>query len=204
MNSATCNFDNADASPSELDDAHRLSEFMLAAPSATAALQAWCTERHLGAAPISARVLDRRLLEVPSPELLDAIDGVHSGRIAARKVALCCGKLVLSIAKIWYVPDRLPESIARQLSRSTIPFGYAIAPLRPQRRTILVRIYTDMDAPEMEPHTIVEHHAVVSAGDGTVLAVVQERYQRTLLGCEHAMTLRRDCRPPLSRTSEMD
>jgi len=188
VNAAASN--KAPLSPSALSAARQLSDFIRAAPSATAALQAWCTERTLGTDRISARLLDGTLLEAPPPALLGALDGTQGERVLARKVALCCGELMLSIARIWYLADRLPAPIADQLVQSTVPFGYAVAPLCPQRRTISTKIYASIDAPDIEPDTVVEHQAVVAAGSGTILAVVQERYQRALLGAEYASAAR--------------
>ena len=133
--------------------------------SATAVLQRRC------GAPIRAEV-DRAAVNPPSPEQRVRL-AVDAGELVAyRRVALRCGEVTLSVAENWYVPARLTPEIRAALAGDT-PFGAAIRPLSPTRRTLA----SERDGPGY----MLRHRALVLAGDGTPLAEVVENYQPAAL-----------------------
>jgi chorismate-pyruvate lyase len=173
-----------------------LSEHLLHASTATAALHTWCAARSLGAGPITVvkQAPDRRCY--PDDDMLDELRPERHERIAYRRVRLVRGPLVLSEADNWFVPERLPPEIGELLEETDVPFGTAIAQLQPSRRTYFVR-FAELSAawqasaadnslvlsPAM---TILEHRAVVLDRDRRPLSVVSERYRAALLGAVEA------------------
>ena len=113
-----------------------LSARLLAAPSATAVLEAWCAERGLSPDP---RIVAVR---VPVPDKAPGAD--RRERLAVgpdepvryRRVRLTCGTHVLSEADNWYVPARLTPEMNAALDGSDAPFGRVVRPLAPVRRVV--------------------------------------------------------------------
>lgn len=134
------------------------------------------------------------------PELLDEesrealYDRGIPDQMRFRKVRLMSADIVLVDAVNWYFPANLPADICRQLDVTNIPFGRLIRPLKPTRRTFLVRRCAPRDLDRMpasiDPDSIVfEHRAVVCRQDGAPLAVVHERFHAVLVQlpfCESA------------------
>jgi hypothetical protein len=114
-----------------------------------------------------------------------------------RRVQLACGDHVLSEADNWYVPGRLSDEINRALETTETPFGKAIAPLQPFRRTIEMKMrwsplpegweVSANAAPEKAsgalsiPHDLFEHTAVLYARDQRPVSEVHETYTREIL-----------------------
>jgi chorismate-pyruvate lyase len=102
-----------------------------------------------------------------------------------RRVALLARGVPVSEADLWYVPDRLPAAMAQALAETDSPFGTVVAPLRPGRETLRLRV---CDGPEP---IWLEIEALLRDGRGTPIALVHERYLRgacTLLGSLHCNT----------------
>jgi hypothetical protein len=155
----------------------RLSAYLRAADSATRALDAWCVEHGIGAGPILA---DKQGLARPAPpdaDLLDALAPVPGETVEHRRVTLRRGDVALSDCDLWWLPDRLAPGLAAELDATSIPFGAAIAGLRPTRRTIFAAAL-----PDGLPH-ILELRALVLAGatPPRPIAAARERYRRALL-----------------------
>ena len=115
---------------------------LLSAHSATALLEAWCTERGLAH---DARLVAER---VPSPTRPPS--AVQRARLAIgagepvryRRVRLICAGLVLSEAENWYVPARLTPAMNAVLDATQMPFGRVVHPLVPMRRHLsLLRLW---------------------------------------------------------------
>ncbi len=87
-----------------------------------------------------------------------------------RSVALKCGDLSLSIAENWYVPARLTPEMNAALAGDT-PFGAAIHPLTPSRRTL--GIATQGEDATVAPY-VLRQRALVIGGNGRPLAEVVE------------------------------
>jgi len=103
------------------------------------------------------------------------------------------GSLPLSEAENWFIPQRLMPGMRDLLAATDIPFGTAIAPLNPFRRTLSVRFpdltsrgseKTSQDGCGIEwslPNVVLEHQAIVMSEAGEPLAVVQEGFRSELV-----------------------
>ena len=171
---------------------------LLSSSSATRTLEAWCGEHHMAA---EAKVVARQITGVrkePSSEQLERL-GVHdAAEVRYRRVELRCGAHVLSVADNWYVPARLTPEMNVLLESSDTPFGKAVAPLHPYRRTIAV---TPLWSPlphgwELEPRSrfaehprralmipqeLFTHRAVLYTEGHVPFSEVVETYQRELV-----------------------
>jgi hypothetical protein len=159
-----------------------LSARLLAAPSATAILEAWCAERGLSPDP---RIVAVR---VPGPD--KPAGAARRERLAVgpdepvryRRVRLTCGTHVLSEADNWYVPSRLTPEMNAALDGTQAPFGYVVRPLAPSRRnrslTMLWRPENGAQPGPTEPLFSVE--AVLSAA-GVPFCEVAETYTGAVL-----------------------
>lgn len=153
--------------------------------SATATLEKWCGENALAANP---RVHAERIVgvEKPATRMLRARLGIGAHEpVRYRRVRLVCGEHILSEADNWYVPARLTAAMNRSLDETDTPFGRAIQPLRPHRRTLSSRRLwapaADGALPPM-PDALLEQRAIVRDGGGRPLAEVVETYMRPVLG----------------------
>ena len=86
----------------------------------------------------------------------------------------------------WYFPVNQTPDMNVQLLTTNIPFGHVVAPLHAWRRTFFVRRCTPGRFTELRSADnccfAFEHSAVVRAAEGAPLAVVHERFLKTLLG----------------------
>ncbi|MFP4359192.1 MAG: hypothetical protein ACLFTG_00720, partial [Alphaproteobacteria bacterium] len=105
----------------------------------------------------------------------DARAAVHlgDGERALRRVALVRGRLPLTFAELRWRPDRLPAEARRVLATTDRPFGDVVAPLGPERRTLMIERPAARCA-------ILAVEAVVLVDDRPV-AVAHERYLATLI-----------------------
>jgi chorismate-pyruvate lyase len=152
--------------------ARDLNARLLADPSATAVLQRWCAERRI-ADPATIRAEVERTTIVPPSAAQRARLRVDAKEpVGYRKVRLKCGSVVLSEAENWYVPARLTPEMRAQLAGDT-PFGTAIKPLAPHRRTLSAVFHWK----GRRSGEVLRHRALVLAGSGEPLAEVVETYQ---------------------------
>jgi uncharacterized protein YjiS (DUF1127 family) len=166
-----------------------LSDHLLHASTATQALHAWCAARGLSAGPITAVKQDPDQRRYPDDDMLDELRPKRHERIAYRCVRLVRGPVVLSKADNWFIPERLPPDVREALEATDVPFGAAIAPLQPSRRTYFVRFaelrtaaQAGAGAAGLPPSLpILEHKAVVLDRNRQPLSVVSERYCAALL-----------------------
>jgi chorismate-pyruvate lyase len=167
-----------------------LSHHLLHASTATDALHSWCAARSLSAGPITVVKHARDQRRYLDDDMLDELRPERHERITCRCVWLVRGSIALAKADNWFIPDRLPPEIRDLLAATDVPFGAAVAPLQPWRRTYFVRFAEWSTAEEagvsplrLSPSTtILEHKAVVLDRDRRPLAVVSERYCAVLLG----------------------
>lgn len=142
------------------------------------ALAQWCRAKNLAGNPVitATRLTD----DAPLPG--DARAALALGAqepVSFRHVRLVCGDLVLSDARNWYLPARLPPEMNRALADTEQPFGSVIAPLHFTRE----RIDSLHGAgPGCPAQTILTNRAVIRKPDGEALALVVECYQPALLG----------------------
>lgn len=176
---------------------------LLAAQTATVALEAWCAERKLAIVPaLKARIVTG----VEKPLTAEQRERLRIGAqepVRYRRVELTCGDHVLSEADNWYVPGRLTPDMNGIVETTDTPFGRAVAALRPYRKTFSVThlweptaaaapepVRAPGTAPGAEspqrmldiPWRLLEHRALVFTGDDVPFAEVCETYTRAVLG----------------------
>ena len=171
---------------------------ILGASSATRELEEWCGEHRMAAEPkiVATRVPNVR--KEPSAEQLQRLDVRDASEVRYRRVELRCGAHVLSEADNWYVPARLTPEMNAALDTTETPFGKAVAPLRPYRRTIAVTmLWTPLPqgweqqkrsslrfrqrwALEL-PKDVFQHRAVLYTAEHLPFSEVVETYQSELL-----------------------
>lgn len=175
-----------------------LNASLLASRSATATLEKWCADHKMSAEP---KIVARRVANIdkpPSDETRRRLDVGAEEPVKYRRVQLACGDHVFSEADNWYVPGRLSNDMNRALETTETPFGKAIAPLQPFRRTVDMKLRWSPLPEGWElatpaalraqaggalsfPHDLFEHTAVVYARDQRPLSEVHETYTREVL-----------------------
>ncbi|WP_414476269.1 hypothetical protein [Microvirga sp. M2] len=170
-----------------------LSARLIQGSTATGTLQAWCEEHHLSSGPISVLCHHHAPAFRIDDDILGKLEARPGETTWYRRVQLVRGSLLLSEAENWFIPQRLPPEMADILSTTDIPFGRAIAPLKPFRRTLSVRVpavvprcsavhFSGMGRIECRlPTVVLDHEAIVIGDDGTPLAVVREGYRAELV-----------------------
>lgn len=173
-----------------------LNASILASTSATLSLEAWCASHALAREPkVVARLL-RGADQPATPELRARLAVAPDAPLKYRRVQLYCGEHLLSEADNWYVPARLTPAMNRMLDETDTPFGKAVLPLAPYRRTIGAKTLWS-PLPEhwaskpvavaasgavlAIPDALLEHRAVLYTHEHVPIAEVRETYQRGLL-----------------------
>jgi chorismate-pyruvate lyase len=171
---------------------------ILAGSSATRTLEEWCGGHHMAADP---KIVARRIAGVrkePSAEQLQRLDVHDASEVQYRRVELRCGAHVLSEADNWYVPARLTPEMNALLDTTDTPFGKAVQPLHPYRRTIAVTPLWTPLPPGWEqqrrssfrthrrrtltiPKEVFQHRAVLYTAGHVAFSEVVETYQAELL-----------------------
>ncbi|MFC3443923.1 hypothetical protein ACFOKF_22500 [Sphingobium rhizovicinum] len=156
------------------------------AASATQVLDRWCVSKHMAPEgtviaekiankPVAATAPLRRILQIRS-----------SDRVQLRHVRLRCNGHVLSVARLWYVPSRLPASMEASLQQTDTPFGRVVAPMHLDRKSAgSSSAWPPKEggaAATKPPQVLFSQRAVMSRADGLPIAYVVEDYQRGLLG----------------------
>jgi hypothetical protein len=177
-----------------------LSGRILRARTAVEALHDWCEERGIGAGAIRAL---RRAEPRPAPPSDVVVRALGLGRdelLQCRQVCMVRGGTVLMEADNWFIPDRLLPPVRALLDGTDLPFGVAIAPLEPSRRTTFLRfpqpalraaardlLLQGEGAGLADPmalaasEVVLEVEAIVLDCQRRPLAVVAERYRASLL-----------------------
>lgn len=162
------------------DTLARFDATLRASDSATSMLEAWVAERHGGhMGEVSAHV---RALLPPEADatIMNRLAVGEWNEVCYRRVWLASAGKVLSVAENWYVPARLDDAMAAQLTDGGTPFGAVIAPLAPMRETLGVERLWDGEGSNL-PVALLRHHALVRARNGTPLCEVRETYTRNIL-----------------------
>lgn len=179
--------------------AQTLNSELLASRSATLTLENWCRLHHL-AEPAQIRALQIAGADKPaSRETRERLQAGEGELVKYRRVDLVCGDHVLSRADNWYVPARLTPEMNRALETSTLPFGKAVADLKPYRQTISAHLLWEplprgweMHVAELPgcarplkaadvPDALFEHRAVLTNALRQPFSEVVETYQRDVL-----------------------
>jgi chorismate-pyruvate lyase len=171
---------------------------ILASSSATRTLEEWCGDHHMADDP---KIVARRVPDVrkePSAEQLQRLGVRDASEVQYRRVELRCGTHVLSEADNWYVPARLTPEMNALLTTTDTPFGKAVQPLAPYRRTIAVTMswmplpqgWEQRRRPRVRfsrqrtldvPKDVFQHRAVLYTADHLPFSEVVETYQAELL-----------------------
>ncbi len=170
---------------------------ILAARSATTALETWCGAHGMAAPAVVKAQIDREGVAKPATNEQRERLGVAAGEpIRHRAVRLACGNRVLSLADNWYVPSRLTPEMNEALETTDTSFGRVVSPLKPSRRTFATTMVwhplpegwemrpAPADHPEQVlaiPAVLFEHHAVLYSDQGVPFSEVAERYTSELL-----------------------
>ncbi len=158
---------------------HDFNARLLAGPTATGAMEAWCRDHHLAAEPRIRALPDRKAHVDPDAGQRSLLQVGPDERIGYRRVALMCGDRTFSVAENWYVPGRLTPAMNALLGGGRTPFGPAIKSLDPSRRTLGVDFL--WDGTRRVPEALLVHRALVLDGQGRPISLVVETYQRGLL-----------------------
>ncbi|WP_375195855.1 hypothetical protein [Sphingobium sp.] len=174
------------ANPQSVAEISTLRYEIREAASATQVLDRWCTSHHM--APAGA-VIAEKIANKPVPataQLRRALQLKASDRIQFRHVRLRCNGHILSVARLWYVPSRLPASMEASLQQTGTPFGKVVAPLHLDRKSAgsSSAWLPKEDGPmaKTPPRILFSQRALMSRADGLPIAYVVEDYQRGLLG----------------------
>lgn len=166
---------------------HALSERILRSNSATEELERWCAERAIGDGRIVA-IRARNAKAVPCDD--ESLEALYPhdvrGQAKFRLVELATAGIVVVDAFNWYFPDRLTLDMRKALETTDTPFGRVVKPLKPKRRTYLVRRRTPGQMMEakgpLDPGaTAFEHRAVIYGQGDIPIAVVHERFRNILV-----------------------
>lgn len=175
-----------------------LNSDILASSSATRTLEEWCRDHDMADEPkiIAHRVTGTR--KEPTAEQLQRLDVRDASEVEYRRVELRCGAHVLSEADNWYVPARLTPEMNALLATTDTPFGRAVQPLRPYRRTIgvtmlwtpLPRGWEQQPRPRFRfrnrrllaiPKEVFQHRAILYTAEHLPFSEVVETYQSEVL-----------------------
>jgi len=171
---------------------------LLASSSATRTLEEWCGEHHMAVDPKIIATKIAGVQKEPSAEQLQRLDVRDASEVRYRRVELRCGAHVLSEADNWYVPARLTPEMNALLERTDTPFGKAVQPLHPYRRTIsammlwapLPRGWEQLARSRFRSHPrrtlaipreVFQHRALLYTAEHLPFSEVVETYQSELL-----------------------
>jgi hypothetical protein len=113
---------------------------LLGSSSATATLEAWCSDHHMASPPRLTAELVRGVDKPVTDEQRRVLQVGPGEMVRYRRVRLACGEHVLSQADNWYVPGRLTAAMNRVLETTDTPFGRAVAGLHPVRQTLAAEL----------------------------------------------------------------
>jgi chorismate-pyruvate lyase len=171
---------------------------ILGSSSATKTLEAWCGEHHMADVAKIVAIQVGGVRKEPTPEQLQRLDVRDAAEVKYRRVELRCGAHVLSEADNWYVPARLTPEMNALLETTDTPFGKAVQPLHPYRRTIsATMLWTPLPQGWEQqrrrrfashrrraialPKEVFQHRAVLYTAEHLPFSEVVETYQSELL-----------------------
>jgi chorismate-pyruvate lyase len=166
---------------------HALSERILRSNSATEELERWCGERAIGDGCLVALCDRHATAEMCDDESLEALYPWDvRGKTTFRAVRLATAGIVVVEAFNWYFADHLSPEMRTTLETTDVPFGRVVKPMKPKRRTFLVRRCTPEqmnrgNSPTDPAATAFEHRAVLYGEADVPLAIVHERFLKVLV-----------------------
>ena len=169
-----------------------------ASTSATLTLEPWCGDHAMSSKAKVTAHLQRGIVKEATAAQRERLQVGADTPVTYRRVQLYCGDHLLSEADNWYVPERLSAAMNRLLDETDTPFGKAVLPLAPYRRTSatkmlwsplpdkwetsLAPVATAVLGATLEiPAALFEHSAVLYTGAHLPFSEVRETYQRGLL-----------------------
>jgi chorismate-pyruvate lyase len=177
---------------------------LLSSTSATLTLERWCADHQLAATPVITATRVEGAERPATAEQRTRLGVDQREPVRYRHVQLRCGERVLSEADNWYVPSRLTAHMNDLLDSTDTPFGRAVQPLVPYRRTLEVRMLWSplsdgwerqprqaavaATGPLTIPDALFEHRAVLYTREHAAFSEVHEVYQRELLAFLAAQT----------------
>lgn len=171
---------------------------ILASTSATLTLEQWCGDHAMSSKAKVTAHLQRGIVKEATAAQRERLQVGADTAVKYRRVQLYCGDHLLSEADNWYVPDRLSAAMNRLLDETDTPFGKAVLPLAPYRRTFATKMLWSPLPDKWEtslapvaaavpgatleiPAALFEHSAVLYTGAHLPFSEVRETYQRGLL-----------------------
>ena len=156
------------------DAVGRLKADILASPSATQTLTAYCARLHLADPPAIRALRDRSMDRKADGRVRRLLQVGPGDPVRYRRVRLSCGAQVLSDADNWYVPARLTAEMNSTLDGTNTPFGTVVKPLGFQRRTLGTEGLHD-------GRHVLRVTALLVNRDGLPFSLVQENYSGVLI-----------------------
>jgi hypothetical protein len=156
------------------DTLRRLKAEILASPSATQTLTAYCGRLHLADPPVIHALRDRGMDRKADGRVRRLLQVKPGEPVRYRRVRLSCGDHVLSDADNWYVPARLTTEMNGTLDGTDTPFGVVVKPLGFQRRTLGTEGLHD-------GQHVLRVTALLVNRDGLPFSLVQENYSTILV-----------------------
>ena len=161
------------------DELQTLNAQLLASTSATQTLERWCADHQLAADPKIVAVRINGIDKAPSREQLQRLGVASASELRYRHVELRCGTHVMSEADNWYVPARLTAEMNALLDTTDTPFGKAVRPLQPHRKTLETKVL--WSGRGAVPREVLEHRALLLTAQDQAFAEVVERYRGEML-----------------------
>jgi chorismate-pyruvate lyase len=162
---------------------------VLASRSATATLESWCRDHRLASEPRIRAEAVKGAAKEATGEVRERLQVGPEEVVKYRRVRLRCGERVLSEADNWYVPGRLTAEMNRLLETTDTPFGRAVQPLEPYRRTYSMKVLWSPTTGAGQgsgalpiPEGLFEHRAVLYTREHKPFSEVVEVYRRDVLG----------------------
>jgi hypothetical protein len=169
---------------------------LLSHSSATLTLERWCSGHGLSSEAKLVARLDRGAIRPIAEKDRERLAIKDGEQLRYRHARLFCGDKLLSEADNWYVPDRLTPEMNRLLDDTDMPFGRVVHDLDFRRETLSAKLLwsplperwdvppTPFSSPGSRleaPDHILEHRALLRAGNGIPFAFVVETYTRDVL-----------------------
>jgi len=156
------------------DAVRQLKAELLASPSATQTLTAYCARLHLADPPVIRALRDHSVDRKADSDVRGLLHVKAGEPVRYRRVRLSCGDQVLSDADNWYVPARLTAEMNSTLDGTDTSFGTVVKPLDFRRRTLGTQDLHD-------GRHVLRVRALLVNREGLPFSLVQENYSTILV-----------------------
>ena len=156
------------------DAVRQLKAELLASPSATQTLTAYCARLHLADPPVIRALRDHSVDRKADSDVRGLLHVKAGEPVRYRRVRLSCGDQVLSDADNWYVPARLTAEMNSTLDGTDTSFGTVVKPLDFRRRTLGTQDLHD-------GRHVLRVRALLVNREGLPFSLVQENYSAILI-----------------------